>query len=130
MIVLFLRTDGSSAYAAVSGDGKVLAEERWESGRQLARDLLGRIVSLLSSTDLTFGHINGIACFAGPGSFTSLRIGITTANTLAYANTIPIVSASGDDWISTCIDRLMVGDDERVVKPLYGSEPNITPQKK
>ena len=130
MNTLLLRTEGNTSYIAVSDGNKIIVAEEWESGRELARDLLGCIVRLLSSTHLVLADIGAIACYAGPGSFTSLRIGLATANTLAYSYDIPIVSSGGEAWARLCLEKIVRGEDERIVVPYYGSEPHITIQKK
>ena len=70
--------------------------------------------------------IKGLAVFTGPGSFTGLRIGITTMNTIAYALDIPIVGTTGDDWLADGLARLRAGENDRIVTPHYGKPPNIT----
>ena len=107
-----------------------VAIESWESGRQLADDLLPRIERLLSGHDAVFKDLAGLVVFAGPGSFTSLRIGLTVANTIAYANDCPIVSASGDDWIKGGFIKLKSAKSGDFTLPEYGAEANITQPKK
>jgi tRNA threonylcarbamoyladenosine biosynthesis protein TsaB len=128
--ILALKTDGSSTYIAVFDDKTLLSELHWESNRELARDLLGKITEVCSEANLEINSLDGIICFSGPGSFTSLRIGITVANTLAYAQSIPIVSSSGEHWAQDGIKDLHDGKNGGVVIPQYGSEPHITVQKK
>lgn len=130
MNILALKTDGPSTYIAVFDDKELLNELHWDSGRELARDLLGKIIEVCRPIEIEVSSLNGIVCFSGPGSFTSLRIGITVANTLAYAQGIPIVSSSGEDWLEKGLVRLVAGENEKIVTPHYGSEPHISIQKK
>jgi len=130
MKILVLKTDGPSTYIGVYDDQKCIAELRWESGRELARDLLSKIIELLHSVDKSIEILEGIVCYSGPGSFTSLRIGITVANTFAYAQNIPIVSATDEQWIAEGVDSLLAGVNGKIIAPFYGAEPNITLQKK
>jgi tRNA threonylcarbamoyladenosine biosynthesis protein TsaB len=85
---------------------------------------------MLTTVGSSLHELEGIVCFAGPGSFTSLRIGITTANTLAYASGAPIIAETGEKWLENALERLKNGENEKIAKPLYGSEPHITPPKK
>jgi tRNA threonylcarbamoyladenosine biosynthesis protein TsaB len=130
MTILTLRTDTSETQISLYNDYELLAITRWESGRDLARDLLGRIVLLLNEHGLAMNDLEALACYSGPGSFTSLRIGIATMNTLAYAGNIAIVSDTDSDWQPKSIARLLTGENEKIVVPMYGSEPNITIAKK
>lgn len=53
--------------------------------------LLGAIDRLLSDAGWTPRSLDGIACAVGPGSFTGLRIGVSTAKGLAFALGVPVV---------------------------------------
>lgn len=52
------------------------------------------IKDLMKRHTLSFSQIDVIAVSSGPGSYTGLRIGATTAKTLAYALNIPLVTVS------------------------------------
>ncbi len=88
------------------------------------------IEALLKKNQAEFGDLIGIIVFEGPGSFTSLRIGLTVANTIAYAQQIPIVGATGDDWIQIALSKLKIAKLGDYVMPVYGAEANITKPKK
>jgi hypothetical protein len=98
--------------------------------------LLTEIDKLVESKKLS-----GIIVVNGPGAFSGLRIGISTANALAYAWNIPITGIKlQPDWLvlserqkvlnvwNKGIKKLLVSkfcilDD--LVNPQYGAEPNI-----
>lgn len=109
--------------------GQPHATETWESGRQLADQLLGRIHSLLQAQSAEPSQLAGIIVFAGPGSFTSLRIGHATANALADGLHIPIANATGDDWQAQALGALANRKPGVPVLPHYGGEANITSPK-
>jgi tRNA threonylcarbamoyladenosine biosynthesis protein TsaB len=124
---LGLKTDSNiTTLALLNQNGRAVVEESWESGRQLSDQLLTKISQLLSSHNLEWKDLTGIIVFKGPGSFTGLRIGVTVANTIAYAQALPIVGQSGSDWLSEGHRRLIAGDNEVQVVPDYGARPNIT----
>lgn len=99
---------------------------QWEAGRQLAKGLLQFIDEQLRAQAKSWTDITGIIAFKGPGSFTGLRIGITVLNSLAYANSLPIVGQTGENWQQDGIRRLAAGETDEVVLPEYGGEANIT----
>jgi hypothetical protein len=51
------------------------------------------------------------------------------ANTIAYAESIPIVGESGNEWVAAGLARLAKKQNDRQVIPEYGSAPNITKPK-
>jgi tRNA threonylcarbamoyladenosine biosynthesis protein TsaB len=88
----------------------------WESGRDLARDLLKFIHDKLVENNADWQDISEITFFAGPGSFTGLRIGATVVNTLAQDLNIPLYNHRGEKM--------------DIILPEYGRPANITPPKK
>ena len=127
-MILALKTDSNdSEIYLLNPDGTIAKQKVWSSGRTLARDLLDEIDSLI---DGKFSDLAGVIIFKGPGSFTGLRIGITTANALAYSENIPIVGTSGDNWLNDGLKELKASKDNKIVLPEYGSPVNITKPKK
>ncbi len=126
-MILTIRSDDDNASVGLySADGSELAKDTWEAGRALSSTLLPKIRQLLSSQNAGWEGITGIIVFSGPGSFTGLRIGVTVANTIAYARKVSIVGASGSDWTAQGVARLANGEDDTQVVPRYGSDPHIT----
>jgi tRNA threonylcarbamoyladenosine biosynthesis protein TsaB len=126
MNVLAIRTDSSMSHILLYRDAEVACEIKWESGKQLAKDILSEVQKLCASVSIAVQDVAGVICYEGPGSFTGLRIGITVGNALAYANGIPIVGSAGDDWLGDGFDKLKVAHAPSIILPRYGSEPHIT----
>lgn len=130
MIILCLKTDQPEAYLGLYKDLALLKEAHWEAHRELSNTLYQKLQSLLDSQKLTFAGIDGFVCFKGPGSFTGLRIGLSAANALAYAQNVKIVSTEGADWLKEGIKRLRKGENEKIALPHYGAGANITHPRK
>lgn len=128
MIILLNTSTSVCTLSFVNGDWRVDTE--WNAGRELAKGLLGFIDTQLSTHGKSWNEVSGLVIYRGPGSFTGLRIGITVFNSIAYANSIPIVGELGHEWQVQGLRRLERGDDDGIVLPEYGSEPNITQPKK
>jgi len=111
-------------------DGSWRHDDQWQADRQLAKGLLGYLQKQLQANGKSFNDITGIGAFAGPGSFTGLRIGLTVLNTIASSESIPIVGVLGDDWQVQAIEKLRAGVNEQIVLPFYGSEAHITKPRK
>jgi tRNA threonylcarbamoyladenosine biosynthesis protein TsaB len=84
----------------------------------------------LKNHDASWDDLDGLVVFHGPGSFTGLRIGITVMNTIAYAQSIPIVGVSGDDWAEQGMKLLHSGQGQEIVLPEYGADAHITKPRK
>jgi len=130
MLILTIRTDKPEAEVGLFDDETKLAYETWAAHRELSDTIHKKIKGLLQSSGKDFKDLQGVACFQGPGSFTGLRIGITTADTFAYGLKIPIVAAEGEDWIEQAIKRLLDGQNDKIALPHYGAPVHITTQRK
>ena len=130
-MLLGIKTDNPVAeLVLLADDGKAIEKTTWQADRTLARDLLKKINELLERQNSRFADLRGLFVYKGPGSFTGLRIGLTVMNTLAYSEHIPVVGTSGDDWVEGGTERLLAGDNDRVVLPEYGADARITTPKK
>lgn len=128
---MILCIDTSTPICKLSmADGEWRFSNEWEAGRGLAKGLLGYLDEMLASQGKSWGDATGLVVFKGPGSFTGLRISATVFNTLAYANSIPIVGTTGDDWQEAGLKRLAASENDEIVMPEYGGEANITQPRK
>lgn len=125
MIVLTIRTDRPEAGIGIFKDGVLLANDIWQAHRELAETLHLKISKLLEMHNLNWQKIGGIIVYQGPGSFTGLRIGISTANALAYGLGVPIVGSMGERWVEEGLEKINKNIQTPVL-PVYGSEPHTT----
>lgn len=130
MIVLTIRTDNPWAELAIYKRDDKLAEEKWHAHGTLAETINVKIDKLLNKSSIKLDDIGGIVCFQGPGSFTGLRIGISVANALAYAENIPIAATRGRDWLEKGIKELESGKNQKITVPFYGRPAATTRQRK
>ncbi|MCX7817384.1 MAG: tRNA (adenosine(37)-N6)-threonylcarbamoyltransferase complex dimerization subunit type 1 TsaB [Syntrophales bacterium] len=94
MRVLAVDTSGSSLSVALREDNKLLGEILLNTGRHHSETFLPVIDIILKKGDLTIHDVDLFACTTGPGSFTGLRIGVSTMKALALASGKPIVGVS------------------------------------
>ena len=71
---------------------EVVAEERPPVARATAEDLLPAVDALLRGVGVPLADIAAIAVSVGPGSFTSLRVGIATAKGLAFGTRCGVIA--------------------------------------
>ena len=110
-------------------------------GREMAKNILAEIKEFLAENGANWQNLRGICVFAGPGSFTGLRIGVTVANTLADSLKIPIIGEKNSDnskndgenlenWREIALEKLNSGANDKIALPFYGAEANITKPRK
>lgn len=73
-------------------DGAVVAERSQPGSRDLAVSLLPLVRTVLADGGCSVGEVGLIAVSSGPGSFTGLRVGMSTAKGLAMATGCAVVS--------------------------------------
>jgi tRNA threonylcarbamoyladenosine biosynthesis protein TsaB len=130
MKILVLRTDKPEAELYIYDGDKKLAELKWQAHLKLAETLNFKIEEILDLSSISYDSLDAIAIYKGPGSFTGLRIGMSVANAIAYAQNIPIAAKSGDDWIKQSIQDLQSGQNDKIAIPEYGGPAYTTKPKK
>lgn len=125
-MILGLNTSALKAEILLLKDGKQLAAKRWSAGHDLSEQLLPEITKLIKSRSADWSEFKGIVIFEGPGSFTGLRIGFTTANTIAYSLGIPIAAAGGKNWPVKAAKQLKSKKPGQFEFPEYGAPARIT----
>jgi len=78
------------AAVAVVTTGKIMAERMVNNRRTHSVNLLPMIRDVIADAGLSKEDLGGIAVSVGPGSFTGLRIGMSTAKTLAQVLGLPL----------------------------------------
>jgi tRNA threonylcarbamoyladenosine biosynthesis protein TsaB len=85
MRLLALETSTTAGSVAAFADERLLAELTLDAGQKSARSLAPAMAELWKTIGWKPADVEMIAVGVGPGSFTGLRVGLTTAKTLAYA---------------------------------------------
>ncbi|MEE9215467.1 MAG: tRNA (adenosine(37)-N6)-threonylcarbamoyltransferase complex dimerization subunit type 1 TsaB [Thermodesulfobacteriota bacterium] len=94
MRLLALETSSYSGSVAVIEDDKVLCEFSINIGPYHSEKLIPSINWVLTQVGLNCKDIEGVSISIGPGSFTSLRIGLSTAKGISFSRDLPIVGVS------------------------------------
>ncbi|WP_417827298.1 tRNA (adenosine(37)-N6)-threonylcarbamoyltransferase complex dimerization subunit type 1 TsaB [Thalassospira sp.] len=92
--ILAIDTASTSLSTAVLINGEVKGELYEDMERGQAEHLMGFIAKTLESAKVSFDDLDGIAVTVGPGAFTGMRIGLSTARALGLARKIPVVGVS------------------------------------
>ncbi len=92
MKLLAIDTSGPVCGVAVMKDGAIVYEASAINRMTHSVNLLPMIDAACQSAGLTIAGLDRIAVVSGPGSFTGVRIGVSTVKGLAHANNTPCVA--------------------------------------
>lgn len=93
-MALLLGIESSSEYCTVllCNNGEVISMVQHTEAFSHAAVLTRMIESCLKKVSLDFKDLEGVFISMGPGSYTSLRVGVSTAKGIAFAQNIPIIA--------------------------------------
>ena len=103
MIILGIDTSSDICSVGLSQKKNFLGEINIKLKRRHSERLLPIIKNLLSETGLVMQEIDGVAVTDGPGSFTGLRIGLSTVQAFKKALEIPVYSVSTLEYMAYSI---------------------------
>ncbi len=102
--------------AAQAGwDCKVVAEWSFNVTRTHSERLLWGVHQLLEAADWRLAEVDAFGVGVGPGSFTGLRIGVSTARTLAHYLKKPLIGISSLKALIQPVARIFAGQSTLVI---------------
>jgi len=105
-ILLHIDTAGEKAMVAISQNGVLLAIEENEVFQTHASFLQVAIEALVTKTAIPLNTMDAIAVTMGPGSYTGLRVGLSSAKGIAYALNKPIIGLSTLGLLANAASKL------------------------
>ncbi len=103
MKVLAVEASTGLLSLAVADDSTILRYRNISLGRRLCSQLVPEVNRILMKAGISLSDIEGFAVGLGPGSFTSLRVGIAAVKAFAFALGKPIVGVSSLDILAMSI---------------------------
>ena len=89
---LILETSGRTGKVGLAKCREVVHAAELDEKRRHVRDLTSTIQTMLETEKLNVRDLAAILVSVGPGGYTGLRVGLTTAKVLAYAANVPMVA--------------------------------------
>lgn len=93
-LILAIDTSAKPVSCALAEDSRVLASYYANIGLTHSQTLMPMIESLLRVSERTVADLKAVAVNVGPGSFTGVRIGVSTVKGLAFTSNLPCVPVS------------------------------------
>lgn len=119
MKILAIDTTSNICSAAILDNEKLIFENTINNGLTHSENLMPLVKDLFEKSSITLKEIDLIAVCIGPGSFTGIRIGISSVKAMAEVHDIPVVSvtslealANGTDKTETIVSLIDARNDQ------------------
>jgi tRNA threonylcarbamoyladenosine biosynthesis protein TsaB len=89
--ILHIDTVGTTAFVSIAKQGKVVLALHNTTQKDHAAFVQPAITTLLQQTGIVISEVDAVAVTAGPGSYTGIRVGVTSAKGLCYALQKPLL---------------------------------------
>mgnify|MGYP003303092816 FL=1 len=94
MKILSISTSSNIASVSISENDDCILELNINNNKTHSETLMPLIDELFKTTGLNLSDIDAVACDIGPGSFTGIRIGISSIKAIAETLNIPVIDVS------------------------------------
>ena len=113
--IIVFDTSTKACSVSLYRDSELLGSwHRVSEGYTHAEELHLRISEVMQKAQVKFSQLDAVAVGKGPGSYTGLRIGVSSAKGLAYALDIPLISIESLDLIIAGIET----PDQSILVPM------------
>lgn len=139
MITIGINTASSEKTVCSIKDSRVVFETHWTGLAEESKRILPAIIQSLKKIRADLHDIDRVVVCSGPGSFSSVRIGVTIANALGYTLRIPVVALpllELEKYAPESFGKVVAEmkfkkyKNDSIVSPLYNRPPNISKPKK
>ena len=90
-LILAIETSADICSAAISANGVTLDSETLTTPRSQSAQLVPIIQKLLERNGLNTSDLAAVAVSSGPGSYTGLRVGVSTAKGICFGSKLPLI---------------------------------------
>lgn len=109
-LILSIETSTKVCSVALHKNGKVLSKQLHQIEKSHSSLLPSIVIDICKEVNVEFKDLNAIAVSSGPGSYTGLRIGVSTAKGFAYTLGIPLIGIPTLDIMLEAVRGKFQGD--------------------
>jgi tRNA threonylcarbamoyladenosine biosynthesis protein TsaB len=118
-LILCIETSTQICSVALCENGVALHAFQFSEGNSHATHLTTLIEKLFSeTTGYNMQNIDAVAVSSGPGSYTGLRIGVSTAKGICYALNIPLIAVNSLETMTWPMLQHPIMNDSRLLCPM------------
>lgn len=113
-LILIIETSTEVCSVALTKDGTLIDIIESKEGQNHARLVTVFAEKLLSGNNIKAGELDAVAVSKGPGSYTGLRIGVSTAKGICFAGRIPLIAVGTLEAMTkhVILNRIQLGISE------------------
>lgn len=100
MKILSITTSSTNCSVAICENNNIIKELNINDAKTHSETLMPLVKKILEETNLDLSLIDYLACDIGPGSFTGIRIGVSTVKAISEIKNIPICPVSSLEGLS------------------------------
>lgn len=119
MKILAIDTSSEVCSVAILEDEKVIDEINLDNGRTHSENLMPLIEEILKRNNFLVSDMNLLACSVGPGSFTGIRIGVSSIKPIAEVLKLKIASVTSLETLARNVE-----EKERIIVSLIDARNN------
>jgi len=109
--ILSIETSTDVCSVAIHNESNLIAFQRYDLAKSHSSLLAVIIQQLLENADLKISDLSAIAVSAGPGSYTGLRIGVSTAKGIAFGQNLPVIALDSLDILNAAFQKFQRRDE-------------------
>ena len=102
--ILLLETSAATLSVALAEDGKVVAERICTQPRMQSSLTAPLVKEVMDEAGIGFDALDAVCVSKGPGSYTGLRVGVSTAKGLAFGAHLPLLSVGTLDILAAGVE--------------------------
>ena len=103
MKILAITTSSNNCSVAILEENSIIKELNIQNTKTHSETLMPLLKELLKQSNLSLDDIDYLACDIGPGSFTGIRIGVSTIKAISQIKNIPICPVSSLEGLAHSI---------------------------